>query len=126
MSKKIYKKITLSAFAVVYSLKLFAQKGYYGEPDGFNWSTFNSERFYGAAVISAVIISIGLVVQKKYKTEFSKRLGNILVIIGGIGAFLFMGGAVLEAISIIWKVFIGVALFAGIIYWTQLKLIEKR
>ena len=119
-------KIFLSIVALLTSLKAFGQRGYdYDDSENYNWSEFNGEEFFKAALICAAIIVVGLLLRKNSNNSFIKGLGTIIIVLGGLGAFGFLGGPILGAITIIWQVVIGAAVFFGIIYWVYTEFIDK-
>jgi hypothetical protein len=119
-------KIFLSIIVLLTSLNAIGQRGYeYDDSEEYNWNEFNAEEFFKAALICATIIVVGLLLKKKANNSFIKGLGTLIIVLGGLGAFGFLGGPILGAITIIFQVVIGAAIFFGIIYWVYTEFIDK-
>jgi integral membrane sensor domain MASE1 len=120
------KKLVISAWILFLCFASFGQRGYdYDETEDFNWKEFNPDEFFLAAIICAVVIGVGLLTRKRGSNSFLKGIGTILLVIGGVGALGFLGGPILAAITIIWQVVIGAAVFFGIIYWVYTEIIDN-
>lgn len=124
--KKRLSKFLLSIILLLPSVITFSQRSYdYEDSERYNWNEFDPDEFIKSAIICAVIIVVGLQLKKNSKNTFMKGFGNILFILGCLGALGFLGGPILGAITIIWQVIIGIAIFVGIIYWVYTEFIDK-
>jgi hypothetical protein len=117
MINKITLYLFLSIICFFYNIVfIFGQRGYDDyDYEEYNWKDFNSSNFVLAAIICALVIGSGIYLQKNQSNTLYHTIGKILVWIGGIGAFVSLGGPVLGAIGIIWKVGLGIAIFIGIL-----------
>lgn len=104
---------------------LFSQRGF-EDYEEYDWRDFKSSNFLIASCICAVIISFGLYLQKNASSKLIEKTGNTIVWIGGIGALGSLGGPIIGAIEVLWKVGIGLAIFIGLIYWINKEFIEKK
>jgi hypothetical protein len=125
--KQIVSKLFLTTFILVIALNTFGQRGYdYDDSEEYNWNEFNAEEFFIAALIFAVVIVVGLLIRKESSNIFIKGIGITKVVLGSLGAFIFLGGPILGAITIIWQVVVGAAIFFGIIYWAYNEFIDTK
>ena len=124
--KEIVSKSFLATILLLKSFNTFAQRGYdYDDTEEYNWNEFNADEFFKAALICSAIIVVGLLIRKNSANNFIKGVGTTIVVLGSIGAFGFLGGPILGAITIIWQVVVGAAIFFGIIYWVYTEFINK-
>ena len=102
------------------SLFAFSNNGY---SQVYDWNEFNPNEFFKAVFICAAIIVVGILINNKSDSKFLKGVGFSIIIIGGIGALIYLSGPIIGAITIIWQVVLGAAIFFGIIYlaYTQSK-----
>jgi hypothetical protein len=105
---------------------LFCQRGDLEDYEEYDWGRFKASNFIFAACICAIIISIGLYIQKNAKSKLSETVGKTIIWIGGIGALGSLGGPVLGAIEVLWKVGVGLAIFIGLLYWINKEFIDKK
>ena len=125
--KQIVSKLFLTTFILLMTLNTFGQRDYdYDDSEEYNWNEFNAEDFFKAALICAVVIVVGLMIRKNSSNNFIKGTGTTIVVLGSLGAFGFLGGPILGAITIIWQVVVGAAIFFGIIYWVYTEFIDKK
>jgi hypothetical protein len=125
--KKHRKTFLVTAISLLTIWRSFAQRRFDDDPEEvYNWSDFDSGQFFYAAIISAVIIALGLLLRNKSDNSFLKGFGKVIIVIGSFVAFAMLGGPILGAIQIIWQVVVGAAIFLGIIYWVYSEFIEKK
>lgn len=98
----IVSKLFLTTFLLLITLNTLGQRGYeYDDSEEYNWNEFNAENFFYAALICAVVIIVGLLIRKNSSKNFIKGIGTTIVVLGCLGAFGFLGGPILGAITII-------------------------
>ena len=86
----------------------------YGE--SYNWSDFDPTNFLISSIICGVVIAAAIKLKSLNKKVYN-IIGNILI---GGGVIYALGTIVLPiiaAITIIWQVFVGVAIIGGLIWW---------
>ncbi len=107
-------------FILISSLLAYGNKGY---SQVYDWNEFNPDEFFKAVFICAAIIVVGILINNKSDSKFLKGVGFSIIFIGGIGALVYLSGPIIGAITIIWQVVLGAAIFFGIIYlaYTQSK-----
>lgn len=125
--KQVVSKLLLTTFTLLMTLYTFGQRGYdYDDSEEYDWNEFNADDFLKAAFICALVIVVGLMIRKNSSNNFFRGVGTTIIVLGGLGAFGFLGGPILGAIKIIWQVVVGAAIFFGIIYWVYTEFIDKK
>ena len=125
MEQNLRKLLLLTYCSVSIVFSAFSQRVLTEEDyEAYDWSNFDGEDFFYSAIICAVIIIVGLLIKKKSNNDYLKGLGTTIVVIGSIISFGLLGSPILAAIQIIWQVFIGCAIFFGIIYWVYTRYID--
>ena len=84
--------------------------------ESFNWSDFDPTNFLISSIICGVVIAAAIKLKSLNKKVYN-IIGNILI---GGGVIYALGTIVLPiiaAITIIWQVFVGVAIIGGLIWW---------
>ncbi len=124
--KKIGVRLLLASCVIFFTLKSFGQRGYDNEiTEDYNWNEFDGFFFYKTVLICAAIIVLGLLIRTHEKT-FVKGIGTTIIVLGGLGSFIYLGGPILGALKIIWQVVIGAAIYFGIIYWAYINLRDDK
>lgn len=86
----------------------------YGEP--YDWSEFSPTEFLISAIICGIVFAAAIKLKSLEKKAYH-IFGNILI---GGGIIYALGNVVMPiiaAITIIWQVFVGVAIIVGLIWW---------
>lgn len=117
ISKKIFTTF-LTSFLI---LNLYAQKGYDLDEGykAYDFNNFKGGEFFLAAIICGILLAFGQKLSNQPKGTLSRFLGGVLLILGVIGAIIFLVGPIMGIIEILWKVLIGIAVIIGIFYFIQ-------
>ncbi|MBW6491964.1 MAG: hypothetical protein K0B15_12305 [Lentimicrobium sp.] len=118
--KKTTSKLFVASLLIFLSLNAFSQNvddfdNYSDQTENYNSNEFNGTTFFTSLIICSVLIIAGLYLRKK-QDKFIKGTGTAIIVLGGLGAILFLGGPILGAISVVWKVILGIVAVAGAIY----------
>lgn len=84
--------------------------------DSYNWIEFNPTDFLISSIISGIVFAAAIKLKSLEKKAYH-NIGNILI---GGGAVYALGAIlmpIIAAITIIWQVFVGVAIIVGLIWW---------
>ncbi|MBK9743222.1 MAG: hypothetical protein WAT26_11520 [Saprospiraceae bacterium] len=113
---------------IIFTFNLIAQRGFEleDETESYDWSKFNLEEFVYSAIVCALVILLGLKLNNSASNSYLKGFGLALFYAGSIGAFATLGGPIIGAIEILFKVAFYSAIFIGIFYFIYKEFVEKK